>query len=79
MARIPLVIADASALIRLGRVDQLRLLPAFSGRIVVPPAVAAEVTRPGSTLPSRDELLVRGFRLNRQVYSQILTAAGEEA
>lgn len=50
MAR-PTVVADASALICLGRVDQLQILPALFGRIVVPPAVAAEVTHRQPTLP----------------------------
>jgi hypothetical protein len=51
MAR-PSVVADASALICLGLVDQLQVLPALFGRIVVPPAVAAEVTRREPTLPA---------------------------
>jgi hypothetical protein len=46
------VVADASALIALGWVDQLKLLPALFGRILVPPAVAAEATHRGSALPS---------------------------
>ena len=46
------VVADASALICLGWVDQLELLPALFGRILVPPAVAAEATHRGSALPS---------------------------
>jgi hypothetical protein len=45
------VIADASALICLGWVDQLQILPAVSARIVVPPAVAAEVTHRQPALP----------------------------
>jgi uncharacterized protein len=44
------VVADASALICLGWIDQL--LPALFGRIIVPPAVAAEATHRGSALPS---------------------------
>jgi hypothetical protein len=51
MAR-PSVVADASALISLGWVDQLRILPALFGRIVVPPAVAAEVKHREPTLPA---------------------------
>jgi hypothetical protein len=50
MAQAP-VVADASALIALGWVDQLQLLPALFGRIIVPPAVAAEATYRGSALP----------------------------
>jgi uncharacterized protein len=46
------VVADASALIALGWVDQLEILPALFGRIIVPPAVVAEATYRGSTLPS---------------------------
>lgn len=46
------VIADASALISLNRVGQIALLPALFGSIVVPPAVAAEVTRGGGPLPN---------------------------
>jgi predicted nucleic acid-binding protein len=49
MAR-PSVVADASALICLGWVDQLQILPALFGRIVVPRAVAAEVTHRQATL-----------------------------
>ena len=51
MAR-PSVVADASALICLGWVDQLEILPALFGRIVVPPAVAAEATYRQSALPT---------------------------
>jgi predicted nucleic acid-binding protein len=51
MAR-PSVVADASALICLGWVDQLQILPVLFSRIVVPPAVVAEVTRRESTLPA---------------------------
>jgi len=51
MARPP-VIADISALISLGSVGQLQVPPALFGRITVPPAVAAEATHRGSTLPS---------------------------
>ena len=57
MAR-PSVIADASALICLGWVDQLQILPAIFSRIVVPPAVAAEVThrQPGAAAVSASRL-----------------------
>jgi predicted nucleic acid-binding protein len=51
MAR-PTVVADASALISLGWVDQLQILPTLFGRIAVPPAVAVEVTRRGPPLPA---------------------------
>jgi predicted nucleic acid-binding protein len=51
MAR-PTVVADTSALISLGWVDQLPILPALFGRIAVPPAVAAEATRRGPALPA---------------------------
>lgn len=48
----PRVIADASALICLGWVDQLQILPGLFGRIVIPPAVAAEATHRHSALPA---------------------------
>jgi len=51
MAQAP-VVADASALICLGWVDQLQLLPAVFGRIIVPPAVVAEATHRGAPLPT---------------------------
>lgn len=51
MAR-PSVVADASALICLGWVDQLQILPVLFGRILVPPAVAAEATHRESALPA---------------------------
>ena len=46
------VIADASALICLGWIDQLSILPGLFGRIVIPPAVAAEATQRGTELPN---------------------------
>lgn len=46
------VVTDASALICLGWVDLLPILPTLFGRIVIPPAVAAEATKRGSALPS---------------------------
>jgi predicted nucleic acid-binding protein len=51
MAR-PVVIVDASPLICLGWVEQLEILPAVFGRLLVPPSVAAEVSHGGFTLPS---------------------------
>jgi predicted nucleic acid-binding protein len=45
------VIADASAIICLGWVDRLQVLSALFGRIVVPPAVAAEASYHGAALP----------------------------
>jgi predicted nucleic acid-binding protein len=57
MAR-PTVVADASALICLGWVDQLQILPALFGRIAVPPAVATEATRRGPALPAWIEVRV---------------------
>jgi predicted nucleic acid-binding protein len=45
------VVADASPLIALGWIDRLDLLPGLFVRVVVPPAVAAEVTRRGAVLP----------------------------
>jgi predicted nucleic acid-binding protein len=45
------VVADASALICLGWVDQLQLLHDLFGRITIPPAVATEAPHRGSALP----------------------------
>ena len=40
----PLIIADSSPLIALARIQQLPLLRNLAGRILIPPAVLAEVT-----------------------------------
>ena len=61
------VVADASALIALGWVDQLELLPALFGRILVPPAVAAEATHRGSALPSWCHVHPLGRPINPRV------------
>jgi predicted nucleic acid-binding protein len=57
MAR-PSVVADASALICLGWVDQLQILPALFSRIVVPPAVVTAHLGAGET-----EVLCLGLEL----------------
>jgi predicted nucleic acid-binding protein len=75
MAR-PLVIADASALICLSWVDQLQVLPALFGRIVVPPAVAAEATHRGSALPNWIDVRPLGRPLDDRVVAAHL-GAGE--
>lgn len=51
MASPTTVIADATPLIVLGWINQLELLRALFGRVVIPPAVAAEVSRRGPALP----------------------------
>ena len=78
MARPP-VIADASALICLGWVDQLQILPALFGRIIVPPAVAAEATRRGSTLPTWVDVRAPGRPLDDRVVAAHLGAGESEA
>lgn len=78
MARPP-VIADASALISLGWVDQLHILPALFGRVIVPPAVAAEVTHRGSTLPSWVDGRPLGRPLDDRVVAAHLGAGESEA
>jgi predicted nucleic acid-binding protein len=78
MARSP-VIADASALISLGWVDQLQVLPALFGRIIVPPAVAAEATHRGSTLPSWVDVRPLGRAPDARVVTAHLGAGESEA
>lgn len=77
MARPP-VIADASALISLGCVDQLQILPALFGRIVVPPAVAAETTHRGSALPTWVDVRPLGRALDDRVVAAHLGAGESE-
>ena len=77
MARPP-VIADASALICLGWVDQLQNLPALFGRIIVPPAVAAEATHRGSTLPGWVDVRPPGRPLDDRVVAGHLGAGESE-
>jgi predicted nucleic acid-binding protein len=48
---VTLVVSDASPLIALQQIDELKLLQGLFGEIVVPPAVAREVS-PGVTLPT---------------------------
>lgn len=45
MAAEPVVIADAGPLIALAEIGQLPLLPALFGRLLIPPAVQAEILR----------------------------------
>lgn len=45
MAGEPVVIADAGPLIALAEIGQLQLLPALFGRLLIPPAVQAEILR----------------------------------
>ena len=78
MAR-PTVIADASALICLGWVDQLQILPAIFSRIVVPPAVAAEVTHRQPTLPAWIEMREPRRPLDHRVVIAHLGAGETEA
>jgi predicted nucleic acid-binding protein len=77
MAR-PSVIADASALICLGWVDQLQVLPAVFGPIVVPPAVTAEVTHRQPTLPAWIEVRVPRRPLDHRVVIAHLGAGETE-
>ncbi len=46
-----LVVSDASPLIALQQIDELRLLQGLFGEVVIPPAVAREVA-PSVTLPA---------------------------
>lgn len=62
------VVADASPLIALARVDQLPLLEHLFGEILVPPAVVREVELP---LPA----FVRERKLSRPMPSAVLRAA----
>ena len=77
MAR-PSVIADASALICLGWVDQLQILPALFGRILVPPAVATEATRRQSALPTWIDVREPGRPLDHRVVTAHLGAGETE-
>jgi len=77
MAR-PSVIADASALICLGWVDQLQILPALFGRIVVPAAVAAEATHRQPGLPAWIDVREPNRPLDRRVVSAHLGAGETE-
>jgi len=77
MAR-PTVIADASALICLGWVDQLQILPALFDRIAVPPAVGAEVTHRESALPAWIEVREPGRPLDHRVVTAHLGAGETE-
>lgn len=55
-----IVVSDSSPLIALAQVDQLELLPKLFSTVVIPPAVAAEVT---PTLPVLPEWLqLRGLK-----------------
>jgi predicted nucleic acid-binding protein len=78
MAR-PSVIADASTLICLGWVDQLQILPAIFSRIVVPPAVAAEVIHRQPTLPAWIEVREPSRPLDHRVVIARLGAGETEA
>jgi predicted nucleic acid-binding protein len=77
MARPP-VIADASALICLGWVDQLQILSALFGRILVPPAVAAEATHRQSALPAWIDVREPGRPLDHRVVTAHLGAGETE-
>jgi hypothetical protein len=77
MAR-PTVIADASTLICLGWVDRLQVLPAVFGRIIVPPAVAAEATHRGSALPSWVDVRPPSRPLDERVVAPHLGAGETE-
>jgi len=74
----PSVIADASALISLAWIDQLDLLPGLFGRILVPPAVAAEATHRASTLPGWVDVREPGQPLDRRVVNARLGAGETE-
>jgi hypothetical protein len=77
MARPP-VIADSSALISLGWVDQLQILPALFCRIIIPPAVAAETTHRGSALPTWVDVRPPGRPLDNRVAAAHLGAGESE-
>ena len=51
-----ILIADSSPLIALARIGQLVLLPQLTARIIVPPAVHAEVTAARPTAPGATEV-----------------------
>lgn len=46
-----IVVADTSVLLNLSRVDQIDLLRALFGNVMIPPEVAVEFTRAASKLP----------------------------
>lgn len=77
MAR-PRVVADASALISLSWVDQLRILPALFGRVVVPPAVVAESTHSQFALPAWIDVLEPHRPLDQRVVVAHLGAGETE-
>lgn len=74
----PSAVADASALISLGWVDQLRILPALFGRIVVPPAVVAEATYGQFVLPAWIDVLEPRRPLDQRVAAANLGAGETE-
>jgi hypothetical protein len=67
---VTLVVSDASPLIALGQVGELRLLQGLFGEVVIPPAVAREVA-PGVALPS----WVKTRALQQPVAGEILRAS----
>ena len=75
MAR-PTVVADSSALIALGWVGQLAIRPALFGRIVGPPAVAAEAPHRQPGLPAWTDVREPNRPLDRRVVSAYI-GAGE--
>jgi predicted nucleic acid-binding protein len=77
MAR-PSVVADASALISLSWIDQLRILPALFGRVAVPPAVVAESTHSQLALPAWIDVLEPRRPLDQRVVVAHLGAGETE-
>jgi len=74
----PSVIADASALISLGWIDKLELLPSLFGGILVPPAVAAEATQCAPALPGWVDVREPTRPLHRHVVEARLGAGETE-
>ncbi len=70
----PIVVSDTSPIRALAHLDQLDLLPALFGEVLIPPAVAAELERPRSALPS---LLVHGLPFVRIQAPQDSALVGE--
>ena len=74
----PAVISDTTVLNYLFRIGQFRLLRLEFQRVLIPPAVIAELRRRPELKPLLDELIQRnGFRLSRKIYDKVLREAGE--
>lgn len=74
-----LVVADASVLIALAQIGQLTLLERLFGAIVIPPAVAHEVSPSLPRLPAWIETRPLGRPLDARVLEAALDAGESEA